>query len=287
MLRDVSSMLPSDVWRSISPELYLSFWSLAPYDLESPTRRYESEMERCRVAADALEREIAKENVSAASAAETVKQKRKERDRLRELVKALTKEMAAQEKHVAAVAKRLRLETVSFLTDGDALTNRGATTTVFAQRCALPRLALSHADARYCARFVERLHVCRTPWFSTITYLNAVFAMMQHLCFSRTVYEAGRLGTFLATTLATVRAWKDDVDGAFARDCENSVGFAMRPSEGDAGKKATREDFYKLAHKWHVRIGKAFINCLEESEYMTTRNALAVLTRMEAALQVV
>jgi hypothetical protein len=73
----------------------------------------------------------------------------------------------------------------------------------------------------------------------------------------------------------TVRLWKDDVDGAFVRDCENSVGFAMRPSEGDAGKKATREDFYKLAHKWHVRVGKAFINCLEESEYMTVRNSLA------------
>ena len=284
LLRDVSSMLPSDVWRSISPELYLSFWSLAPYDLEPPTRRYESEMERCRVAAEKLEREIARESatssVSAAAFAETAKQKRKERDRLRELCKSLEKEMAVQEKHVAAVAKRLRIETARFLTDGDSLTNRGATVTVFAQRCALPRLALSHADARYCANFVERLHVCRTPWFSTITYLNSIFAMMQHLCFSRTVYEAGRLGTFLDATLLTVRLWKDDVDGAFVRDCENSVGFAMRPSEGDAGKKASREDFYKLAHKWHVRVGKAFINCLEESEYMTVRNALAVLTRV-------
>jgi THO complex subunit 2 len=100
------------------------------------------------------------------------------------------------------------------------------------------------------------------------------------LVFFKNVYEAGRLGTFLDATLLTVRLWKDDVDGAFVRDCENSVGFAMRPSEGDAGKKATREDFYKLAHKWHVRVGKAFINCLEESEYMTVRNSLAVLTRV-------
>ena len=104
--------------------------------------------------------------------------------------------------------------------------------------------------------------------------------MMQNLSFSRTNYEAGRLGTFLGATLATVRCWKDDVDGAFARDCEDSVGFAMRPSEGDAGKKVSREDFYKLAHKWHVRVGKAFINCLEETEYMPLRNALAVLTRV-------
>ena len=65
-----------------------------------------------------------------------------------------------------------------------------------------------------------------------------------------------------------------------SRDCEDSVGFAMRPSEGDAGKKVSREDFYKLAHKWHVRVGKAFINCLEETEYMSLRNALAVLTRV-------
>ena len=283
LLRDVAEMLPGEVWRSISPELYLAFWSLSPYDLESPTARYESETERCRVAVDALEREIAKLSNGAgktAASAETLKQKRKEKERLRELGKALAREMAVQEKDVAAVTKRLRLESASFLTDSNVLSVRGATTTVFAQRCALPRLALSHADARFCASFVERLHCLRTPWFSTITYLNVVFGMMQNLSFSRTNYEAGRLGTFLGATLATVRRWKDDVDGAFARDCEDSVGFAMRPSEGDAGKKASREDFYKLAHKWHVRVGKAFINCLEETEYMSLRNALAVLTRV-------
>ena len=283
LLRDVAEMLPGEVWRSISPELYLTFWSLSPYDLESPTARYESETERCRVAGDALEREIAKISNGAgktAASAETLKQKRKEKERLRELGKALAREMAVQEKDVAAVTKRLRLESASFLTDSNILSNRGATVTVFAQRCALPRLALSHADARFCARFVERLHCLRTPWFSTITYLNVVFGMMQNLSFSRTNYEAGRLGTFLGATLATVRCWKDDVDGAFARDCEDSVGFAMRPSEGDAGKKVSREDFYKLAHKWHVRVGKAFINCLEETEYMSLRNALAVLTRV-------
>ena len=283
LLRDVAEMLPGEVWRSISPELYLTFWSLSPYDLESPTARYESETERCRVAGDALEREIAKISNGAgktAASAETLKQKRKEKERLRELGKALAREMAVQEKDVAAVTKRLRLESASFLTDSNILSNRGATVTVFAQRCALPRLALSHADARFCARFVERLHCLRTPWFSTITYLNVVFGMMQNLSFSRTNYEAGRLGTFLGATLATVRCWKDDVDGAFARDCEDSVGFAMRPSEGDAGKKVSREDFYKLAHKWHVRVGKAFINCLEETEYMPLRNALAVLTRV-------
>ena len=103
---------------------------------------------------------------------------------------------------------------------------------------------------------------------------------MQPLAFSRTTYEAGRLGTFLNETLAKVRLWKDDADGAFARECEDSVGFALNPSEGEKGKKASREDFYKLAHKWHVRVGKAFINCLEETEYMSLRNALAVLTRV-------
>ena len=46
LLRDVAEMLPGEVWRSISPELYLTFWSLSPYDLESPTARYESETER-------------------------------------------------------------------------------------------------------------------------------------------------------------------------------------------------------------------------------------------------
>jgi hypothetical protein len=88
------------------------------------------------------------------------------------------------------------------------------------------------------------------------------------------------LGTFLKRTLETLHRWKDDEDSCFEHECSDSVGFAMRPSEGDSGKKATREELYKLAHKWHIRCGKAFINALEQSEYVPLRNALAVLTRV-------
>ena len=87
LLRDVAEMLPGEVWRSISPELYLTFWSLSPYDLESPTARYESETER---GAASPTRWSARLRVfqtapETAASAETLKQKRKEKERLREL----------------------------------------------------------------------------------------------------------------------------------------------------------------------------------------------------------
>jgi hypothetical protein len=65
---------------------------------------------------------------------------------------------------------------------------------VFLQTCVLPRVALSHADATYVSFFVEKLQVLRTPWFSTITYLNTLLGMMQALSFSRTHYEGTALG---------------------------------------------------------------------------------------------
>ena len=277
LLDDVRLMLPDETWSAISPMFYLRFWSLTSYDLQCPSQRYESEIERCRQSAETLEKEIRKEPLQSSEAA---KSKRKERDRLRDLSKTLEKEQVTQEKDVTAMMKRLKAECVTYLSDEKTITNRPSTVTVFAQVCILPRLVISHADATYCALFTERIHTLRTPWFSTITYLNTVLGMMQALSFSRTNYEAGRLGTFLKATLLTLKRWKDDVDGVFEKDCKDSVGFAMRPSEGDSGKKCTREEFYKLAHKWHIRVGKAFINCLEEKEYMTLRNALAVLTRI-------
>jgi THO complex subunit 2 len=37
-------MLPPDTWDALSPELYLTFWSLTAYDLHVPRVRYEAEV---------------------------------------------------------------------------------------------------------------------------------------------------------------------------------------------------------------------------------------------------
>jgi len=57
-LTQVKSLLPESVWESLSPELYVTFWSLSLYDIYVPKARYESEMQKIRQQqqAEALEK---------------------------------------------------------------------------------------------------------------------------------------------------------------------------------------------------------------------------------------
>ena len=166
-----------------------------------------------------MDKEIRKETSTAGYSADAIRLKRKERDRLVDLAKTFESELATQTKHVYATLKRLKTECGVYLSDNSTITNRASTVSishlphsasliahtrltlsflsqvsVFLQTCVLPRVALSHADATYVSFFVEKLQVLRTPWFSTITYLNTLLGMMQALSFSRTHYEGTALG---------------------------------------------------------------------------------------------
>lgn len=51
ILLSVTPMLPSRVWEDISPEFYVTFWSLSMYDLRVPVESYEREIDRLKAAA--------------------------------------------------------------------------------------------------------------------------------------------------------------------------------------------------------------------------------------------
>ena len=46
LLAMCTSMLPARTWLSLSPELYLTFWTLSLSDLHCPVERYEAEIKR-------------------------------------------------------------------------------------------------------------------------------------------------------------------------------------------------------------------------------------------------
>ena len=48
MVRAVKEHLPAEVWLTLSPVMYLSFWSLSLYDISVPTVKYETELKRLR-----------------------------------------------------------------------------------------------------------------------------------------------------------------------------------------------------------------------------------------------
>ena len=201
LLETVRGMLPEETWADVSPELYLAFWSLTLYDLYVPRARYEAEVDKCRAALDVLD------NQRDSGTRDEQAKRKKEKDRLKDLIDKLQKELDAQERAVAARTKRLMIEKDQYLVD---LPNHGNTVGRLVEQCVFPRCVFSHADAMYCARFVERLHLLDTPYFATVQHYNLTLTVVAQLVFSCTEYEAGRLGKFLNETLTQLSVWKGD-----------------------------------------------------------------------------
>ena len=269
LLETVRGMLPEETWADISPELYLAFWSLTLYDLYVPRARYEAEVDKCRAALDVLD------NQRDSGTRDEQAKRKKEKDRLKDLIDKLQKELDAQERAVAARTKRLMIEKDQYLVD---LPNHGNTVGRLVEQCVFPRCVFSHADAMYCARFVERLHLLDTPYFATVQHYNLTLTVVAQLVFSCTEYEAGRLGKFLNETLTQLSVWKGD-EATYEKECTAVSGFNMKFAD-PSSKKVSYEEFVKLVYKWHLRIAKSFLSCLEGDNYLEIRNSLMVLTKV-------
>jgi THO complex subunit 2 len=192
-------MLPSKAWNSLSPELYVTFWGLTLYDLYVPKKRYESEIAKQHAALKALE-EISDNSHSA------IAKRKKDKERIQEVLDRLSSELQKQEQNVAAVHQRLVREKDSWLTScPDSL----KINMEFLQRCIFPRCVLSMPDAVYCAKFVHTLHSLGTPFFNTVNHIDVLIckALPPMICCC-TDFEAGRLGRFLYETLKMAYYWK-------------------------------------------------------------------------------
>ncbi len=267
----VSGMLPAATWTAISPELYITFWSLSLQDLSVPKASYDERCERARAAIALLE--ASRDNTPG----EPAKRKR-EVERLRALCDKLASERDAQATHVAAVDARLAAEKDSWLSG---VASHAGSVSAFLQACVLPRAAASLPDAVFCARFVARMHSLGTPFFSTLQYYDRVLKDLRQLVFAATEHEAAHLGRFLYETLAQLAAWRRD-ESAYARECASQPGFGSNFLDRDS-RRATYADFVAVSLKWHQKVVRSLVACLESKEYMEIRNALLVLTRVSRA----
>lgn len=192
-------MLPPKAWNSLSPELYTTFWGLTLHDLYVPQTRYEAEIAKQRSALKALE-----ENSDNSNSA--IARRKKEKEKIQEILDRLKSELSKQEQHVASVHARLLQEKDSWLTScPDSL----KINMEFLQRCIFPRCVFSMMDAVYCARFVYTLHSMGTPFFNTVNHIDVLICKtLQPMISSCTEFEAGRLGRFLCETLKMAYYWK-------------------------------------------------------------------------------
>ena len=153
-------------------------------------------------------------------------------------------------------------------------------TTQFLQYRLFPRCIFTAQDALFCARFVYLLHMLKTPNFSTLICYDRIFGDISYTMCSCTETEASHYGRFLCSLLETVMRWHRD-RAAFDKECAKYPGFMTKFSEADP-VHVDYENYRHVCHKWHYRLTKALILCLDSEDYMQIRNSLVVLTKIIA-----
>jgi len=83
--------------------------------------------------------------------------------------------------------------------------------------------------------------------------------------------------------LETVMRWHAD-QAVFNKECANYPGFVtkFRVSNqfSEANDHVGYENYRHVCHKWHYKITKAIVFCLDSKDFMQIRNALIILMRI-------
>ncbi|XP_026748281.2 THO complex subunit 2 isoform X1 [Galleria mellonella] len=272
ILLSVTPMLPARVWEDISPEFYVTFWSLSMYDLRVPVESYEREIERLKTAA-----------ANAAKDTSQGTKGKKEQERYNTLIEKLQEERRRQQEHVSRVSARLQRECSGWFPARAAKSAKNETVTRLMQLCLFPRCVFTAADALYCAEFVHTVHSLKTPNFSTLLCYDRLFCDITYSVMSCSEGEAARYGQFLRRVLGTAMRWHAD-RAAFHAECAHYPGFVTKYRVSnqftEANDHVGYENYRHVCHKWHYKITKAMVVCLDSGDYVQIRNALIVLIRV-------
>ena len=74
----------------------------------------------------------------------------------------------------------------------------------------------------------------------------------------------------------------DDVTLAFSQECGKTIGFISMMKAGTSNDKTylDYENFRHITFKWHFKMTKSLVVCLESQDYVQIRNGLIVLTKV-------
>ncbi|RWS26655.1 THO complex subunit 2-like isoform X1 [Leptotrombidium deliense] len=280
----VDSIVPAftpKFWDDLSPRFFVTFWTLSMFDLEVPRSSYDREVDRLKNQITQTE-----ENKDLVQ-----NKKKKEVERCRSLQERLLQEQLNQDDHVKRVKLRLEKEKDQWFQSSMKIKSldfikmivylelaKMEMTTQFLQHCLFPRCIFTAADALYCAKFVHLLHTIKTPNFSTLICYDRIFGDISYTMCSCTVNEANHYGRFLCGLLETVMRWHKDKN-VFEKECSKYPGFVTKFCDKDPGH-VDYENYRHVCHKWHYRLTKAFIVCLDSNDYVQIRNSLIVLTKV-------
>ncbi|CAC5396379.1 THOC2 [Mytilus coruscus] len=270
VINSIRPVYNAKVWDDLSPYFFVTFWSLSVYDLAVPTSVYEKQKHSLDSQINTIE-----DNKDLPQS-----KKKKEKERCTTLLEKLKDEEKKQSEHVQRVHSRLKAQKEQWFISRS---TKNETITQFLQLCIFPRCCFTASDAVYCAKFIHILHDLKTPNFSTLICYDRIFCDITFTVTSCTENEAHRYGRFLCAALDTIMRWHSERK-IYEKECASYPGFVTVFRKGaDSVNKADQLDFenYRhVCHKWHFRITKAMVACLESGNYIQIRNALIVLTKI-------
>jgi len=280
LIASVQTTAPEDVWRMISPQFFVIFWSLQLGDMAVPQPRYLAEHDRLKKQAEDVMRD--RTDMTRAG----MNKKNEKRDALLDVAKTIREEMLTHAERNQKTKLRLLKHAGTWFPVADPDVN--TTSDILLEQCLLPRLLLSAADTEYCFKMIKFLHENRAPNFKLQSLYTRFFHpnRLRDLIFTCTVREAEYFGRFLKCILGDLTKWHEDKAtyekeglGANTKDGRrNYLGFAG--GVGDDGKPHSfveHPQFRDLLYGWHKNLNKALKDCLENSEWMHIRNAITVL----------
>uniref|UniRef100_A0A182PCL3 THO complex subunit 2 n=1 Tax=Anopheles epiroticus TaxID=199890 RepID=A0A182PCL3_9DIPT len=273
VIESVRPLHPPKIWEDISPQFLVSFWSLSMYDLQVPMESYQREISKLKQLSMAV-MESKEQNAS---------KNKKEQERYVALMDKLQDERKKQQEHVDKIMHRLTNEKDYWFLSRSAKSAKNETITQFLQLCLFPRCTFTALDAIYCAKFVHTIHNLKTANFSTLLCYDRIFCDITYSVTSCTENEATRYGRFLCAMLETVMRWHSD-EATFNKECANYPGFVTKfrvsNQYSEAIDHVNYENYRHVCHKWHYKITKAMVFCLDSKDYMQIRNSLIILMRI-------
>jgi THO complex subunit 2 len=270
--KEWSSVVPVEIWETMTPKFFVSFWTFSMYDLETPSSTYQKT--KSKVKDELVE-------FKGSDPAPRGSRLKKEETRTDSVLKTLAQEEKLQKLNQRQVNAAFDVEKDAWILSENG-TAQKSMIQHFIQHCILPRCSFSAVDAIYCAKFATLLHTLKTTNWSTVLYFDKLLADVSLLIASQTGDEARRYGRFLAESLRTLGKWHKREE-SYQSHCFGFPGFVQKVNaKPEDGKKAgtkniTYEDYRHVLYKWHTGLTKAFKQLLTSKDHNMITNAILVL----------
>lgn len=272
----IQDLLPSATWQNLSPEFYVTFWSLSLGDLHVPQLSYEAEHDKLYKESN----DVMKDRSDMTR--QGMNRKEEKKAALQALAKSIREEMSSHIERYQKTKFRLARQSKFWFT-GQA-TEATVVADAVLEQCLLPRLLMSTSDTEYCFRLMKFLHENQTPNFKLFALYEQFFNAnrLRAMIFSATVREAEYLGRFIKCILEDLARWHADKN-VYEKEAfglkRKYLGFATAFDEEGNPTSFVEHPFFRDAHyEWHKNLNIALKACLQGTkEWMHIRNALTVL----------